>query len=93
MEQAWARFAGGWRKPDLVAAVRIGLDAGRLKIVPGLALAPTLVKELGNFKVKTTPSANEVFSAREGDHDDLVLALALAVSGWPTTAPSTRGDR
>jgi hypothetical protein len=35
-----------------------------------------------NFKAKITASANETFEAwREGQHDDLVLAVALAVWG------------
>lgn len=36
--------------------------------------------ELGLFRVKVTLSANETFETwRERDHDDLVLALALAL--------------
>ncbi len=39
----------------------------------------TLVEELANFRVKITLAANEVFRAwREGEHDDLVLAVVLA---------------
>jgi hypothetical protein len=38
-----------------------------------------LVQELGAFRVKITASANETFEAwRERDHDDLVLAVAMA---------------
>jgi hypothetical protein len=45
-----------------------------------LAHAETLETELQNFRVKITAAANETFGAwRERDHDDLVLALALAV--------------
>lgn len=65
-------------KLDLVAAVRIGLDAGRLRIAPTLALARTLVSELQTYQVKITHAAHETFNAREGAHDDLVLAVALA---------------
>jgi hypothetical protein len=37
------------------------------------------VKELESFRVKITASAHETFEAwRERDHDDLVLAVALA---------------
>jgi hypothetical protein len=47
------------------------------------------------FRIKVTASANETFEAwRERDHDDLVLAAAIAVwcaenIRWPTarTAP------
>ena len=35
---------------------------------------------LFSVSVKVTPAANEVFGAwREGQHDDLVLAVAIAV--------------
>jgi hypothetical protein len=38
-----------------------------------------LAKELSNYKVKVTASLNETFNAdRDSDHDDLVIALALA---------------
>jgi hypothetical protein len=45
-----------------------------------MRLVPELVKELENFKVKvSTRTAHDSYEAwRESDHDDLVLALALA---------------
>jgi hypothetical protein len=36
---------------------------------------------------KVTPAANEVFNAREGEHDDLLLALALAAWNGERTPP------
>ena len=40
---------------------------------------PTLVHELTTFQTKDTLAGNETFGAwREGAHDDLVLAVALA---------------
>jgi hypothetical protein len=45
------------------------------------------VQELENFRVRITPAVNEVFGDwREGEHDDLVFALALAAwvgENWP----------
>ena len=73
---------GGFRVPkkDLVTALNLVLQQRRMKIPRTLALADTLATELGNFKVKVTAAANETFGAwREGQHDDLVLALAMAV--------------
>jgi len=75
-------------KLDLVAAVRVGLDSGRLKIVPSLALAATLTKELRDYQVKVTQAAHETFNAREGAHDDLVLAVALAAWLGENAPPS-----
>ena len=38
------------------------------------------MRELTTFQVKITPAANEVFGAwRQGAHDDLVLAVAIAI--------------
>lgn len=73
---------GAWRVPkrDLVAALLTTLQTERLKIAEGLALAPTLIAELFAFRVKIdAATAHDSYSAwREGDHDDLVLAAALA---------------
>ncbi|HEV3438233.1 MAG TPA: hypothetical protein VG122_12790 [Gemmata sp.] len=67
-------------KKDLVAAVLTPLQTKRLWFAGELELRPVLEKELETFRVKVTPDRNETFAAwREKDHDDLVLALALAV--------------
>jgi hypothetical protein len=67
-------------KRDLVAAVQTLLQNERLKVAESLELAPTLKKELLNFRVKIRPeTAHDSYEHwREGDHDDLVLATALA---------------
>jgi hypothetical protein len=72
---------GYWHVPkrELVSRLQVMLQSGRLKIADGLPEGPVLVKELLTFQVKITDSANDVYGAwREGQHDDLVLALALA---------------
>ena len=72
---------GEWTVPkkDLVGTVQALLGQRRLKIAPALAEAEMLAKELSNFQMKITLAANEVFGAwREGQHDDLVLAVATA---------------
>jgi hypothetical protein len=64
----------------LVGSVQSALQSGRLKIAKRLAMAETLKKELLNFQVKITAAANEAFGAwRENIHDDLVLAVAMAI--------------
>jgi hypothetical protein len=66
-------------KKELVTALQVVLQARRLHVARGLAEGPVLVRELQNFRVKITLAANETFGAwREGEHDDLVLAVALA---------------
>jgi hypothetical protein len=48
-------------------------------VSPSLTHADTLVKELTNFRTKVTLSAPDTLAAwREGQHDDLVLAVGVA---------------
>jgi hypothetical protein len=55
------------------------LQTQRLRIARALPEAELLLKELQNFRVRVTAAANETFGEwREGQHDDLVLATALA---------------
>jgi hypothetical protein len=77
-------------KLQLVGAVQAGLQTGRLKFVAGLAEADALKRELLSFKVKVNiNSGRESFEAwRERDHDDLVLAVAIA--SWAAARPDRR---
>jgi len=71
-----------WRVPkrDLIGGLQVLLQSGRLKIASSLEHAETLRSELLNFRVKINISTgHDTYEAwREGDHDDLVLAAALA---------------
>ena len=73
---------GGYHVPkrDLVTTLQVLFQSGGLKVAGGLKLAPVLVEELLNFKVKiNVKTAHDSYEAwREGIHDDLVLAVALA---------------
>lgn len=66
-------------KRELVGKLQTLLESGRLKIADELALGPILQREFLQFRVKTSPTTgNESYeSARERDHDDIVLAVAL----------------
>jgi len=71
----------GWHVPkkELVSVLQVLLQSKRLQVARALPMATVLVKELECFRVKITASANETFEAwRERDHDDLVLAAAMA---------------
>ena len=67
-------------KRNLVSSVQVALQTGSLEIHPDLKLAETLRKELLAFRIKInlTTSHDSYEAWREGDHDDLVLAVALA---------------
>ena len=70
-------------KRDLVAALEVPFHTGELRVAEGLALWPTLREELLNFRRKVNlKTAHDSYEHwRESDHDDLVLACALACWG------------
>jgi hypothetical protein len=81
-----AHYEGGSHrvpKGDLVAALEVPFQTGALTIAEGLALGGVLRKELLNFKRKVNLKiASDSYEHwRESDHDDLVLAAALACWG------------
>ncbi len=75
-------------KKELVSVLQVLLQQRRLQVARSLPEAATLVKELETFKVKITTAGNETFEAwRERDHDDLVLAVAIAAFEAERFAP------
>jgi hypothetical protein len=76
-------------KKDLVAALEVPFDKGTLKIAEGLELWPALREELQSFRRKQNPkTAHFSFEHwRDSDHDDLVLALAMACWGATSRRP------
>jgi hypothetical protein len=74
-------------KKDLVAALEVPLDTGSLKVAESLELWPTLKDELLNFRRKQNQRTAHISYEhwRESDHDDLVLATAMAC--WGATTP------
>jgi hypothetical protein len=77
--------AGGYGVPkrDLIGALEAPFHSGRLKVAAGLELWGTLRGELQTFrrKVSLTTGMDTYEHWRESDHDDLVLAAALACWG------------
>jgi hypothetical protein len=78
-QESWEDHGWNVAKQILVSTVQAELHSGRLKINKNLKEAPILERELQDFQVSITPSGNATFSARVGAHDDLVLALAIAL--------------
>lgn len=66
-------------KRELASLVQAALQTGRIEIARDLSHSRTLEDELSNFRVKIATGGNETFEGRSGVHDDLVLALAIAV--------------
>jgi hypothetical protein len=67
-------------KQDLVAALEVPFHTGKLKIAEGIELWPTLRSELLTFRRKQNKITAHIGYEhwRESEHDDLVLACALA---------------
>ena len=75
---------GHYRVPkrDLIVGLQLLLQRRELQIAAGLKFGPVLAREMAEMRVKITTSGNEQYGAwREEEHDDLVLAVALACWG------------
>ena len=73
-----------WRVPkiELVGALRVVFEAGRLKMARELELVPTLLNELREFKMRPTridPGDPETW--RDTEFDDLVFAVITSAVG------------
>jgi hypothetical protein len=79
-------------KKELVTALQVVLQGRRLQIARCLPDAAALVGELQQFQVRITAAANEAFGVwRQGQHDDLVLAVALACWWAERNPPAYEG--
>lgn len=66
-------------KLQLVSRLQAMLHSGQLGIAADLPDLAALKAELQNFRVNFTAIGNMTFAARVGTHDDLVLAVAIAL--------------
>ena len=68
-------------KRDLVSTMQIFAQNDRLKVASGLQFGQALAEELASFKVKIDiRTAHDSYGSwREGSHDDLILATAIAL--------------
>jgi hypothetical protein len=89
-----------WRTPkiEIVGALQSCLTGGRLKIHEGVPYRDVLRSEMQDFRVTITAAANEVFEAKSGAFDDLVIGVAIALwlawkldTGASGPAPATSG--
>ncbi len=74
---------GEYRVPkrDLVSALQVASQSGRFEVAPDVGeIGEVFSKELLDFRIKITAAGHDQYGVwREGEHDDLVLAAALAV--------------
>jgi hypothetical protein len=66
-------------KQHLISQLEARLHSGELKIAANIADAGALAEELKDFARKVSESGRVTFNARSGAHDDLVLAVAIAL--------------
>jgi hypothetical protein len=72
----------------LVSTTQKILSSSMLAVSQALPEAEILRQELRDFRVKVTKRAEEIYEAREGQHDDLVLALAIALFAGEQHTPA-----
>jgi hypothetical protein len=73
--------SGMWNVPkrDLITGLMVLLQRGEVSICGHLPESETLATELGNMRIKVSLGGQDTYGVwREGEHDDLVLAAALA---------------
>lgn len=88
------RHPDGWSvgKSELVNAIQIEMQTGRLRIATQLELFSVLERELMEFRAKINDHGHMTFNAREGQNDDLVLSVGYAVFGALLPTPVTSID-
>jgi hypothetical protein len=80
-KQAGRRWNVG--KPLLISGVDARLHAGELRFAAELRESEALRDELQDFRRHVTAAGRATYQARTGRHDDLVLAVAIAL-WWAT---------
>jgi hypothetical protein len=79
-------------KRDLIVGLQVEFQRGRLQIARDLQHADDFIEELLGMETKVTLAGREVYAAwREGQHDDLVFAVALACWGVRRAYPGRSG--
>ncbi len=80
-------------KRDLIVGLQTALECGELGISGKAPWGPALMKELMGMRLRVGASGHEGYAAwREGEHDDLVLAVALACWGAKKGEVGEKGD-
>ncbi len=80
----------GVPKRDLITNLQVMLQNGELRIAKGMKLADALTDEMMNFQVKITASGHDIYGARSGAHDDIVLSVAMGA--WLARRVRCYGD-
>ncbi len=78
-EPGWGKVGVSVPKRDLVTNLLVLLESGRLELAAGVAELGAFIREASAFQVKLSAAGHDIYGQwREGEHDDLVLSVALA---------------
>lgn len=76
-------------KRDIAGAIQSALGGRRLRVAPGLADAKQLEHELRQMTLKITKAGHDQYEAlSDRDHDDIVMALGVALWFADTELPT-----
>lgn len=73
-------------KTILISRLEAAMHSGELHVAAALSEAEALRDELKDFQRHVTASGANTWSAREGKHDDIVLAVSYGI-WWATSGP------
>lgn len=76
-------------KKDLIFAAVVAFEQGDLQFAGDMPELSLLIEELQSFEMKFTAKGNDIYNAKSGKHDDLVLALSLAIWSAKNTDDSS----
>lgn len=76
-------------KSYLISFLATLFQSGDLRISDGITDAKEFRQQVEDFVATTTPAGNVSFQTREGRHDDLLLATAIAAFGVAQSQTST----
>lgn len=66
-------------KARLIGTFLAAFDSGKVRINPSMPIWEALQQELLNYRAEISAQGRAKFEAAEGEHDDLLFSLALAV--------------
>jgi hypothetical protein len=78
-------------KTILISRLEAAMHSGELHVAADLREADALRDELKDFQRHVTASGANTWSAREGKHDDIVLAVSYGI-WWATSGPRTSSE-
>lgn len=66
-------------KARLIGTFLGAFDAGKVRVNPNMPIWPALEREMLSFRAEMSAQGRAKFEAEQGEHDDMLFALAMAV--------------